>query len=167
MSDMIPSEKPPSWSGLFGCLGVGALVIALIVGGFLYIKKRQDKIDDRITAEFLNPYLAALRANDPATVWQNLTTESYRQRHTQEAHAANFRLALEKLGQAESVRIFRVTSTHEAERSFQRVRARWKFAKSPEFLRTHKLIDVPGQGFRLDESNLEAQAPAFIPNDPW
>ena len=164
---MIPSEKPPSWSGLLGCLSVGALVIALIVGGFLYIKKRQDKIDDRITAEFLNPYLAALRANDPATVWKNLTTESYRQRHTQEAHAANFRLALEKLGQAESVRIFRVTSTHEPERSFQRVRARWKFAKSPEFLRTHKLIDVPGQGFRLDESNLDALAPANVPPDPW
>ncbi len=162
-----------SWKGLLGCLGTGVVVIGLVVWGTVFVLGRNAKKEARIQAEFLDPWVEAVRGAKMAQAWESLTTETYRKDRPQAAVVENYRSAVEILGKPTQVEITSVNSTTElgGGRSFQRAVTRWQWEKKPEVFLTLELVDVPQAGFRLDAARLggrNKQIPSpNVPAGPW
>lgn len=173
-----PTENH-SWKGLFGCLGGGILFLALI-GGIIWfvVRKNQDK-EIRITREFLQPWFEAARDGNLNRAWETLTTETYRTKNAQAAVAATWREAAEKLGPPRSAVILKATGAKKllSDRpGYQIAGTKWTFGEGKELFLVFELLDVPGQGFRVDHARLGFTRrtgntgylpPAGTPEGPW
>lgn len=166
-----PLEASSSWAGLLGIVAVLAVLVAAIWAGVGYWGSVAAETEKRIRAEFLDPYLAALRRRDARHVWSRLATERYRKRHSYADYARNLNQVLSVYGAPKEARIAFVNSTHEQGRSFQSVQAEFTWEKGGRFTRTLQLVDVPGAGYRLDGATLGGRniriVPQDIPANPW
>lgn len=160
-----------SWTGLIVLVGTVALLAVAASFGISWLLDRTAATEQRVRTEFIEPYVAALRAADSQKVWRELTTENYRARHREGDFLANFQTIVERYGQPEAVDIVRVTGTAEPGRAFQHVRTIWQWSGGRSFVRGLQLVDVPGVGFRLDGATLGGRSgsivPADVPTGPW
>ncbi|MCB1208094.1 MAG: hypothetical protein KDK97_02145 [Verrucomicrobiales bacterium] len=154
MASMVSEQS--SWKGLIGCLGTGAVVIGLGIWGVMTVWNRNADQETRIRAEFLDPWVQAVRDGTLPKAWETLTTESYRKAKPQATVAETYRSAVEMFGPVDNVRIVSVHGTTElgAGRSYQRTSTRWTWAKGQETVVIFDVVDVPETGFRVDDARL-------------
>ncbi len=150
------TEAATSWKSLIGCFGTGLLALALIGGGVWFFLQKSRSMEARIEREFLQPWFTAARDGKTDAAWETLTTGSYRAKNAKDAVAATYRQAEEKLGPPQSAVINKATGAKEllSDRpGYQLVGTKWLFDGKEVFL-VFELIDVPGQGFRVDHARL-------------
>ncbi|BBK38362.1 hypothetical protein STAQ_34400 [Allostella sp. ATCC 35155] len=166
-----PVVVSSSWTGLIVLLGTVALLAVAASFGISWFLGRTAATEQRLRTEFIEPYVAALRAADGQTAWRELTTERYRARYREGDFLANFQTVVARYGQPEAVEIVRVTGTVEPGRTFQYVRTIWQWSGGGSFVRGLQLVDVPGLGFRLDGATLGGHngsiVPANVLSGPW
>ncbi len=162
-----------SWRGLLGCLGTGALVIGAIVWVVIYFVGKSKSVEERLAREWLTPYVEAIRSGRSGDAWENLTTEAYRAKYSREGLEETHRLALERFGAPKTVTITSAFGTTEISprRKFHSTVTRWDWEKGPRFYLTFELVDVPGEGFRVDAFKFGGRHKQITPNEvplgPW
>ena len=120
-----------SWSSLFGCLGVGVLVIGGIIAAWMYFSGKQDSKNEEMRAQWLAPWTKAIAEGRPGDAWDKLTTEGYRKERSKEAYLANYGEASRRFGKLLSAEVFNAIGTKEPGREyFQQVKVRTRWEKA-------------------------------------
>lgn len=148
-------EIRSSWKSLAGCLGTVALVIAAIVAiVVLFVKRSEDRLS-RIDVEFLQPWFRAAREGEFESAWASLTTEAYRADNPEEAVAATYEEATRRFGRPVKASVYGHTGTKEPGSPYPlRTGTRWEWENGVVLHLVFHLVDLPGQGFRLEKAGL-------------
>lgn len=170
------SEIRTSWRSLAGCLGTGVLVISAIVILVVFFAKRSDESLSRIDGEFLQPWFRAMRDGEFGSAWASLTTEGYRADNPEEAVAATYDEAIRRFGPPVKASAYGHTGTKEPGSPYLlRTGTRWEWENGVVLHLVFHLVDLPGQGFRLQRAGLGEltrttggyHPPQGTPEGPW
>jgi len=148
-------------------------VLAGLAFGVRYLLSQQQSKEARIAGEWLNPWVEALKSENPSQAWENLTTEDYRKNTPREAWEQTYQSALKAWGKPTRVSIYSAQGAGEigSGRRYERTITDWTFERGQTLMLTFELVDVPQKGYRLDAARLGGRksyiAPADAPNGPW
>lgn len=158
-----------------GCL-VPLLVALAVLGavgyGLWWLRGRSVAKEERLRARWLEPWVAAVRADDLARVWPTHTTERYRAGRSLEATQRTYREAVARWGAPRSVTLVSAHGTRDvvAGRSFERVVTSWVFERAGLYV-TYELVEASDGTVRVDGAHPGGYTASRVPNDapegPW
>ncbi|MCP5535534.1 MAG: hypothetical protein H7A51_04770 [Akkermansiaceae bacterium] len=106
-----PAGENANRSGLFGCLGIGVAVLALVAVIVIAINRYQDNKNEEIRTQWLEPWCQAIGEGRAEDAWHTLTTEGYRKDRNKDKYLANYQEASKKWGKLVSATVFNSQGT--------------------------------------------------------
>lgn len=173
---MATVHESTGWKGLIGCLGIGIAVVAAIVFAVMFFRSRHENTRTRIDSEFLQPWFRAAREDAMETAWTTLTTESYRKTRPQADVAATYAAATRLFGKPVAASIHGQQGEKVPGQSWhQRTATQWTWENGTTLHLVFNLVDVPGQGYRVESAGLGTltksqtgyHPPQGTPDGPW
>lgn len=165
-----------SWKGLFGCLGVGMVVVGAAVFWVFQVQRMAEQKLARIDREFLQPWAEAVRGGAMESAWRNLTTDQYRRSFPRGAVESTYHDALLRFGLPVRATLHGQTGTKTPGSPYlYRTATEWEWESGETLRLLFHLVDVPGEGYRVDRAGIGTltksmtgyHPPEGTPDGPW
>lgn len=167
------SGGKPTWGGCAVPFLVGVLVLSLVVYGLMALRRCSMAADDHIRTTWFEPWVDAIRRDDLASVWERLSTDTYRRTNNLDAVRTTWRTAVQRWGPPTAVSLWSASGAADlvSGRRYTRAISAWTWSRGQSFYITFELVESPAGTFRLDRAQLGGRQgfpiPRDVPDGPW